>query len=310
MKTLSKDAFQRAQKFLINYGRDLDRRRYAYHFGDGTGKLVLDALSMFQNQDGGFGHGLEADLRTPVSSVIATSHAFLVFREVRAKSGLEMVQNAVQYLLDQYDAQRRIWPMLPQEADATPHPWWWNYERLEETFDGFLVNPRARIIGHLWDYPSLVSRDFLHSVTRTFLDHFQALPNELGMYDLLSSRMLLDSSGLPEEYSQPLQSKLELAIPISTPQTADQIQAHGATPLFIAPSPESQLYEAFSSELVDANLDWLIDSQSEDGSWDLGWSWAEVDAQLWVQAEKDWKGAHIVDNLLVLRDFGRLEFPL
>jgi hypothetical protein len=130
------------------------------------------------------------------------------------------------------------------------------------------------------------------------------------MYDLLSSRMLLDSSGLPEEYSQPLQSKLELAIPISTPQTADQIQAHGATPLFIAPSPESQLYEAFSSELVDANLDWLIDSQSEDGSWDLGWSWAEVDAQLWVQAEKDWKGAHIVDNLLVLRDFGRLEFPL
>ena len=64
MKILTAAAFQRARAFVMEQGRDLDRALLDFHFGDGTPESVLAALAAYQNDDGGFGHGLEPDLRT------------------------------------------------------------------------------------------------------------------------------------------------------------------------------------------------------------------------------------------------------
>ena len=76
MKNLSQAAFRRAKTFVMEQGRDLDRALLAFHFEDGTADDVLTALAAYQNDDGGFGHGLEPDLRTQASSAIATTVAF------------------------------------------------------------------------------------------------------------------------------------------------------------------------------------------------------------------------------------------
>ena len=79
MKRLTQAAFQRAKTFVKEQGRDLDRRLLSYYFEGGSDVSVLAALAVYQNDDGGFGHGLEPDLRTPASSVIATTVAFQNF---------------------------------------------------------------------------------------------------------------------------------------------------------------------------------------------------------------------------------------
>ena len=82
MKTLDRSAWQEAKTYLFGNGRELDQMRFEFHFGPGNPEQVLAALMPYQNADGGFGHGLEPDLRTAASSAIATTQAFDIFRAI------------------------------------------------------------------------------------------------------------------------------------------------------------------------------------------------------------------------------------
>ena len=62
MKLLTSDSFKKARTFVMEQGRELERRLLSYYFNDGTPTSVLDELASYQNQDGGFGNGLEPDL--------------------------------------------------------------------------------------------------------------------------------------------------------------------------------------------------------------------------------------------------------
>ena len=53
-----------ARGFMAGHGRVLDRRRFELLLDDGDPEPVLDALAAYRNPDGGYGHGLEPDLRS------------------------------------------------------------------------------------------------------------------------------------------------------------------------------------------------------------------------------------------------------
>ncbi len=52
-----------AEAFIETHARILDRHRYALVSGDGDAERVLAALAAYRNPDGGYGWGLEPDLR-------------------------------------------------------------------------------------------------------------------------------------------------------------------------------------------------------------------------------------------------------
>ena len=54
-------AFEKARTFVYRNARPLDLAIWQYHFENGSKEAVMHALSAYQNPDGGFGHGLEAD---------------------------------------------------------------------------------------------------------------------------------------------------------------------------------------------------------------------------------------------------------
>ena len=56
-----------AARFLAGNARVLDRRRFERLFLGGEARPVRDAVAAFRNSDGGFGHALEPDGRTPAS---------------------------------------------------------------------------------------------------------------------------------------------------------------------------------------------------------------------------------------------------
>ena len=84
IRLLSVDAQERARAFIDTQGRPLERSLYAYHFEDGSAEAVLAELGRFQNDDGGFGHGIEPDLQTPDSSVLGTTVALQTLRSLHA----------------------------------------------------------------------------------------------------------------------------------------------------------------------------------------------------------------------------------
>ncbi|MXX39070.1 MAG: hypothetical protein F4Z85_13580, partial [Gemmatimonadetes bacterium] len=134
MKLLTSDSFEKARTFVMEQGRELERRLLSYYFDDGTPAAVLDELANYQNQDGGFGKGLEPDIQMPDSSVVTTTIALRILREVKAASNDEIVRKAIQYLLAEYDSAQSIWPIVPQEVDEYPHAPWWNFENTADTF--------------------------------------------------------------------------------------------------------------------------------------------------------------------------------
>jgi hypothetical protein len=71
MNMLRED-YMKIKNWIYRNGRPIDLARWQYHFENVTKDNVITALAAYQNPDGGFGHGLEADSWNPNSSPIQT----------------------------------------------------------------------------------------------------------------------------------------------------------------------------------------------------------------------------------------------
>src|ERR687890_1116901 len=71
-----------AADFLASSARVLDRRRFDLLFGDGDAEAVPPAVDGYRNPDGGYGWGLEPDLRSRTSQPGGALHAFEAFADL------------------------------------------------------------------------------------------------------------------------------------------------------------------------------------------------------------------------------------
>ena len=303
MKQLTHAAFQRAKNFIMDHGRTLDQRRFEFHFEDGSADAVLAALAPYQNDDGGFAHSLEPDLRTSTSSAIVTTIGFQMLREVRAPADHILVRKGIQYFIATYDESQQVWPIVPPEVDEAPHAPWWNYEKSPETFGQFLVNPRAEIVGYLHEFSDGVPSQLLKTLTAAVLEHLDTLSDEMEMHDTLCFVRLAETKTLPNR--DKVWAKLARAAQ-DVARNAEQLTGYVLKPLWLVTSPESPLAARLQDE-VEMNLDFEIEQQGEDGAWSPNFSWGEQYPEAWQTAKKEWQSRITVDILKTLKDFGRIE---
>lgn len=306
MKSLSRAAFQSAITFVREKGRDLDRALLGCHFEGGAADDVLTALAAYQNDDGGFGHGLEPDLRTPASSVIATTVAFQSFRSLGVPAEHPLVRQGLDYLLETYDASRQVWPIIPPEVEDAPHAPWWDYAGSEAGFGGFLSNPRVEVVGYLHDYSASVPADLLESVTTAVFAHLESLPDEMEMHDLICFVSLADTAALPQARKDRIWQKIATAAEHGIAREPEQLTGYVLKPLYVVSSPDAPLATRFAEEVA-MNLDFEIEQQGEDGAWSPNFSWGEQHPEAWKVARREWQARITLKNLRMLRDFGRIE---
>ena len=77
-------------------------------------------------------------------------------------------------------------------------------------------------------------------------------------------------------------------------------------PLKLAPLPSSAFAEVLAEDLR-VNLDFEIDRQSSDGSWEPNWSWRGAYPAEWQIARHEWCGELTLKTLRSLRAYGRIE---
>jgi hypothetical protein len=310
MKQLSQKAYERAQQYLFRHGRPLERALYQHHFENAAVDEVLIELMHFQNEDGGFGHALEPDLRTPESSALATGIGVQLLRDLECQPDHPMVSKAVGYLMRTFDEKARIWPATASNANDHPHAPWWHDENgsLGRVFDGFRIIPRALITGLLQHYSTLVPAGWLDGITEETVRYIETVDilGEGGGSDLEYAINLAESENLPGHYAVRLKTRIRKDIPLVVVREADQWESYCITPLRIVPTPTSFGVDLIRDDLQ-RHLDFQITHQAPEGCWQPTWSWGGMYAEVWKQARQEWCGKLTLQTLIQLEAFGRIE---
>lgn len=110
------------ERWMYRNARPLDLARWRFYFEQGGAEEVLKALAAYQNEDGGFGHALEADSWNPGSAPIQTATAIERLLELPLKgSEHPVIQGILMYLDSGADFENGRWKLAVPSNDRYPH---------------------------------------------------------------------------------------------------------------------------------------------------------------------------------------------
>lgn len=292
----------RAADFVWRNARLIDRTRFAYHFLDGPLESVMAALRAYQNDDGGFGHALEPDLRAPHSEPAAVRAALEVLDQID-EFDIPLVTGACDFLLTIAPPDGGVPFVLPAAMDYPHAPWWqaggassaivfsaliagllhkrgvshaWLTRATEYCWRQVEAFDPPGYDGPRWEIPR-IGTAYEARALLAFLEHVPD-PRREGALDRVG-RLVLDR-GLVE--------------------LTCQVPGEVHTPLDYARSPKSALRTLFQDDVIESHLDELTASQQPDGGWMF--RWAEWNAATTLE----WRGWLTVETLLLLEAYGRL----
>jgi hypothetical protein len=277
-----------ARTFLYAHARVLERRRFAHLFEGGPNEPVLDALRAHRNEDGGFGHAIEPDMRAPTSQPVGVHTVMEILHELGAHDD-PMIGPAADWLASVTRADGGI-PFVLEDAMSYPHAPWWAYS------DASSVTQTAANAAALHDlnasHPWLGKADEFLFARIAELDASR-LGDDVGLgYDLLFSFHFLDAH--PDAARAEAALGAFGAIPEADPGS------ELPSPLDLAPTPGSRSRRLFDDAAIERGLDALEAAQLQDGGWTV--SWPDWNAA----AAVEWRGVATLNALNLLRANGRL----
>jgi len=296
--------------FLGAKARPLEHTQVLVLFKGASPEDVWEQLGAFRNSDGGFGQGLEPDVRTPHSSALATARVLQVLRQSRCPAEHPIVRGAIGFLIETYDPKTQVWRVVPTSTNLHPHAPWWHDDdgSLSRRFDGYVIIPRALIVSHLYAYAELVPKDLLDEVTEATVSTLErvSILGDGGGSDLEYAVELAQTPQLSEVYRERLKTRILQAIPDVVVRDPEKWGTYCITPLRAVRSPMA-LGANLIPEQLEAHLDYVIRDQQSDGSWKPTWSWGASYQEHWPQAEIEWRGILTLENLTALSMFDRIE---
>ena len=282
--------FDAAAVFVAANARVLDRRRFARLFGGGGGAApVRDAVAAYRNDDGGFGHGLEPDCRSPASQPAAAEMALRVMDEADAWDE-DLVLGACDWLTAVAPAEGGA-AFVEANLAGWPHAPWWVPE---EGHPASLI-ATGMIAGTL--HARGVSHPWLDRATQVMWARIGTLTEPSG-YEMFGVLKFLqhvpDRDWASAAFGRVGPLIIDRKLVALDPDEAGEV--HG--PLDFAPEPGSLARGLFDDATIKAHLDHLAHAQLEDGGWTFNWpAWSPA-------AERDWRGFLTVDALRLLRANG------
>jgi hypothetical protein len=292
-----------AGRFLGSVGRVLDRRRFEALVGGGglEPELLVGALAGYANADGGYGWGLEPDLRDGRSQPGAALHAFEVFEEALPLAAPRAVE-LCGWLAGVSLADGGL-PFALPVGDATgTAPFWAEADSATSSLHitAAVAAPAHRVArGH----PGVAGHPWLAAATRYCLTAIEAIEANDATIHALELRYaldFLDAVAMHDRENEPAAlahiERLGKAIPPSGElHVAGGLDDEMMRPLDFAPWPDRPVRELFAADVVAADLRRLASLQQEDGGWPLEWrSYSPA-------AELEWRGYLTVRAVQLLR---------
>jgi hypothetical protein len=257
--------------------RVLEQRRFAYHFLNGGADAVETALDAYRNEDGGYGHALEPDLRGPVSQPLHVGHALRVLDAI-GRCGGQRVERVCRYLTS---------VSAPDGALPAIHPSQRGYPTAP--FMSIVADPPSELLAtgpvvgllhrnqvwHAWLFRATdfcwqavdsleKSHPYEVEAAVAFLDSVpdrsraQAAADRLGRLVREHRLVALDPENLD-----------------TSPVSPGYAPGEHHFPYDFARTPGSLARAWFTDEEMARSLDFLASEQREDGGWPVRWrAWA------------------------------------
>ena len=282
-----------ALSFMATHGRILDRRRLQALLGQTDASDAFAALDAYRNPDGGYGWGLEPDLRCAESQPAAAMHALEVFAENATTT--PRAAELCDWLEAHTLADGGVPIALPIADPAGCAPFW---AEVDSTISSLQMTSQVAANAHRGArHDPVVARHlWLARATEYCLDAIDKIHTMPHAYEFLFSLWFLDAAYESSRGAQALLDRLGQFLPEHGSITVDggtgDEQMH---PLDFAPRPGRPIRALFTAEAIEADLKRLAGMQQPDGGWvvDFG-SFSPI-------AELEWRGYATVQAVEILR---------
>lgn len=304
------NTFEKARQYVYRHARPVDLARWQYHFEGGSRENVLHALGFYQNEDGGFGHGLEADNLNPASSPITTLTAADILEEIGAEDAAHpIIQGMLRYLDsgDSFDREHNQWLNTIPTNNDYPHACWWGYDGK----DDFRYNPTAGLAAFILRYADPATAlwakglEIAKEATGWFLagngnGERHVVGCFLPLHDALKQRVpdATDLSALAAALREQVHASI-------TQETEKWAVEYVTKPSAFRITPESPFY-ADNAEAARYECRFIREMQSEDGSWPITWQWWN-DYKEYTLCAAWWRAVFCIENMLYLRAYEPLK---
>lgn len=305
---MKKEVFEQARNFMYRNARPLDLARFQYHFENGDKETVMNVLSFYQNADGGCGHAIEADYWNPNSSPMHTSVACEIIKEINYKDKENpVIKGILSYLDSGKDFNGTGWNLLIESNNDYPHAPWWETE--SESVSHTVYNGTVQLAGFIIRYADRDSNLFQLGlrIIKEAIDEF--IKNGLrdmhtcGSY-IHMAQFIAQTDAIDLVDYETLHSKLHETVNKLLVKDTTKWGGYVCKPSNFMNTKKSVFYDA-NKELAEYECEYIINTQLEDGSWNITWSWDKYPDE-WPISKNWWKGHLIIQNLLYLKGFGRI----
>lgn len=298
-------AFENARKFIYRNARPIDLALWQYNFENGSKEAVLKALSAYQNSDGGFGWGLEADNFNPASLPMGVWKATEYLEKIGgADPNHPIVSGILKYLSSGSDFEEvhRQWLNVVPSNNDCPCAMWWKYH---ESGSQFEYNPTAALAGFIIRYAEWGSALYEKGVALAkeaaewFISdapierHIAGCFISLYNYCKEADVMPFDGDAVME--------KMHKIVEASICRDTKKWGEYMPTPSTFISSKLSPFYVGFE-ELCRVECEYIKNTQLPDGSFNVPWTWCN-DYKEWQVAENWCKSIITMENMLFLREF-------
>lgn len=288
----------RAHAFMTGHARVLDRRRFEATVlnSDAARAAIITGLDAYWNADGGYGWGLEPDLRAPESQPGAALHAF----EALAAAGPRTSPHVAGLLdwLERVSLDDGGLPFALPIADTTAcAPFWASADPSESSLQISAAVAAQAHRAARWD-DTIRTHPWLEQATRYCFEQIHRIEEPPFAYVLSFSLQLLDIAAETYAEGGELLEHLMQFVPAdgALPVAGG---AEGET-IHVSSEPGLPLYDLLKPEAVEDEVDHLEQAQLPDGGWSVDFtSYSEA-------AVLEWRGYTTVNAVATLRANGRV----
>lgn len=303
------NTFEKARGFIYRNARPLDLARWQFHFEDGSREDVIKALAYYQNEDGGFGHGIEPDFLNPDSTPMATWAA----TEIIIETGWEdkshpIIRGILQYLESgaDFNTEHMQWLNTVPTNNDYPHAIWWENNGVGE----LRYNPTAALAGFILRYAEqgsavhrlgcdiarqavewLLAQELFeeHHITACFIRLYDALKH--------TGMQLVDMSAF--------ESRLRVLVTRCICQDREKWDIEYVTlpsDMFLC---RDSIFYADNADIAEYELEHIRSKQQPDGSYNVPWQWWTDYKEFEVSANF-WRSIITLKNMRYLKGLGVL----
>lgn len=304
MKTLDRAAFEEIRAWVHRNARPIDMALWRLVFEQGDRRTFLDELRCYQNADGGFGHALEADNWNPDSTPAGAERALtmLTMAGIDPRDTGDICEGLVRYLSGDSGYGEHGWQFGVPSNNDHPHAIWWTYKPGEgaEQNIGLTASLTAFALRCAPEGSVALKR------ARRELPRLKQALDQDDMGDMGAGGHLVLMTVVPEAV-RGCEERILAAANRQITRDTSKWTSYSRFPSDFIHAPQSPLYKG-NEDIVNAQLDFLIDTRPTGGVWDIPWHWYDEGryANEFALSRNWWRGVRCVEHLQFLRAFGRL----